>query len=59
MPTRQKNPNNIVINTSVPSNVYAEIDARATACYTTRATIVRQLLAQWHKGLDDDERFAE
>ena len=54
---RQRNSNNIVINTSVPSHVYAEIDARASAAYMTRATTVRQALGQWHRDLKDAERL--
>jgi hypothetical protein len=55
---QQKRTNNMVVNTSVPSNVFNEIEARALADHTTRATIVRQLLCRWHVALKDDERLA-
>jgi hypothetical protein len=54
----QKLSNNMVINTSVPSIVFAEIDARTTVAHITKAAIVRQLLCQWHKELNDAERRA-
>ena len=57
MPAIQKRSNNMVINTSVPSNVFNEIDARAGAAFTTRATIVRQVLCEWFKGLKEAERL--
>jgi hypothetical protein len=58
MPAVQKKSNNMMVQTSVPANVFAEVDARAYAASTTKATVVREILVQWFSSLKDKERLA-
>jgi len=48
----------LIINTNVPPNVDAEIDARASAAHISKAAIIRQVMCQWYKGLNDNEGLA-
>jgi hypothetical protein len=55
----QKIKNQMMLNVSVPLNVFNEISARADAQCTTRAAVARLVLVDWLKDLPEGSKASE